>query len=185
MSLLVIGVVVLVVLFVLLNPNRWRGLARGSRAFGRRFEEELDEAGPLPPTRKVLRRDRQRDPADYVKEPIVEPQIRAFRDQTVAGMNLVGFKVVAPDGSVGVIDGSGSNVGAGYLVLDAGPWIGGKKVVLPAGVIFEIDPAANRVLVDRTKEEILQAPEFDEARSGESSYRRELDRYWAAATGTT
>ena len=55
--------------------------------------------------------------------------------------NLTGFKVHAVDGDIGKIDEATREVGGGYVVVDTGPWIFGKKVLLPAGVavrIFEL-----------------------------------------------
>ena len=48
--------------------------------------------------------------------------------------DLTGFSVEALDGSIGKIDEASNEVGASYLVVDTGPWIFGKKVMLPAGV---------------------------------------------------
>jgi hypothetical protein len=59
---------------------------------------------------------------------------------------------------------------AGHLVVDTGPWIFGKKVMLPAGVIKTVDHVNEKVFVNRTKDEIKNAPEFDESmRSDEST----------------
>jgi hypothetical protein len=41
----------------------------------------------------------------------------------------------------------------GYIVVDTGPWIFGKKVMLPAGVFNRIDAPDGKVYVDRTKDE--------------------------------
>jgi hypothetical protein len=40
------------------------------------------------------------------------------------------------------------------LVVDIGPWIFGKKVMLPAGVVSAIDVDDAAIKVDRTKDEI-------------------------------
>src|SRR6478672_285296 len=78
-----------------------------------------------------------------------------------AGRDLSGYKVEAVDGSIGKIDEASNDVGASYIVVDTGPWIFGKKVMLPAGVVRDVDPDSETVFVSRTKEQIKNAPEFD------------------------
>jgi hypothetical protein len=101
-----------------------------------------------------------------------------YRDTTIGTTDLTGFKVEAMDGSIGKIDEASNEVGASYIVVDTGPWIFGKKVLLPAGVIDRIDTADETVFVDRTKDEIKDAPEFDESRYLDTEYRQELGGYY-------
>ncbi|MBD0291736.1 MAG: PRC-barrel domain containing protein, partial [Thermoleophilia bacterium] len=46
--------------------------------------------------------------------------------------DVVGFSVEATDGGIGKVDEATYDVGQSYLVVDTGPWIFGKKVLLPA-----------------------------------------------------
>jgi hypothetical protein len=101
-----------------------------------------------------------------------------YRDTTIGTTDLTGFKVEAMDGSIGKIDETSNEVGASYIVIDTGPWIFGKKVLLPAGVIDRIDTDDETVFVDRTKDEIKDAPEFDESRYRDTEYREELGGYY-------
>ena len=41
------------------------------------------------------------------------------------------------------------------------PWIFGRKVLLPVGVVERVDHDEEKVYVDRTKDQIKEAPEFD------------------------
>ena len=50
--------------------------------------------------------------------------------------------------------------------------------MLPAGVIRDIDPDTETIFVDRTKDEIKNAPEFDEDRYNDAGYRDELGGYY-------
>jgi hypothetical protein len=93
-------------------------------------------------------------------------------------VDLTGFKVEARDGSIGKVDEATMEAGGSYLVVDTGPWIFGKKVLLPAGVIDRVDTAEEKVYVDRTKDEIKDAPEFDESRYRDEPYRDELGGYY-------
>src|SRR5919202_6764819 len=84
--------------------------------------------------------------------------------------DIVGFTVEAIDGDIGKVDESSNDVGSSYVVVDTGPWIFGKKVMLPAGVIRDVDPDAQTVFVNRTKEQIKDSPEFDESRYRDEGY---------------
>jgi hypothetical protein len=92
---------------------------------------------------------------------------------------LTGFKVEALDGSIGKVDESTNEAGGSFIVVDTGPWIFGKKVMLPAGVLRDIDPDTETIFVNRTKDEIKDAPEFDEERLSDPAYREELGGYYA------
>ncbi|WP_033825108.1 PRC-barrel domain-containing protein [Kitasatospora sp. MBT63] len=79
----------------------------------------------------------------------------------ISGTDLVGYHVEATDGHLGKVDRLSEEVGARYLVVDTGPWILGRLVLLPAGVVLRVDEDERKVHVDRTKDEIKHGPEFD------------------------
>ena len=92
--------------------------------------------------------------------------IWAYRGQAdLETTDIVGFGVEALDGSIGKIDKASDEVGSSYIVVDTGPWIFGQKVMLPAGVIDRIDLAEEKVYVHRDKEQIKDAPSYDEAQA--------------------
>jgi hypothetical protein len=99
-------------------------------------------------------------------------------------LDLTGFKVEARDGGIGKVDEATYEAGGSFIVVDTGPWIFGKKVLLPAGVISDIDPDTETIFVNLTKDEIKNAPEFDEDRYRDESYRSELTGYYGGRTGT-
>ena len=94
----------------------------------------------------------------------------------VAPRNVVGYGVEARDGSIGKVDDATYEVGSSYLVVDTGPWIFGKKVMLPAGVIQSVDHENEKIFVDRTKDEIKNAPEFEDSFIQDEDYRESLAR---------
>jgi hypothetical protein len=102
----------------------------------------------------------------------------ATATETPAGLDLAGFSIEAIDGGIGKVDEATYDVGASYIVVDTGPWIFGKKVLLPAGVVDNIDLDAETVYVNRSKDEIKGAPEFDEETFADESYRGELGSYY-------
>jgi hypothetical protein len=97
---------------------------------------------------------------------------------TEPAVDLVGFKVEARDGSIGKVDESTADAGKSYIVVDTGPWIFGRKVLLPAQTVERIDLDAQTVFVDRTKDEIKSAPEFDPDRGIDPTYQDQLGGYY-------
>jgi PRC-barrel domain len=95
--------------------------------------------------------------------------------------DLDGFDVVAADGEIGKIDEATDEVGASYIVVDTGPWIFGRKVVLPAGAIERIDLDNRKVEVRFTKDQIKGSPELDMATDDYRSpaYRERISTYYA------
>jgi hypothetical protein len=111
-------------------------------------------------------------------------ELWTFKDPEALGVDmaenvdLTGFEVEATDGKIGKIDEATYEVGGSYVVVDTGPWIFGKKVMLPAGMIQRVDLDTQAVFVDRTKDAIKSAPEFDESAYRDESYRSTLDSYY-------
>lgn len=92
--------------------------------------------------------------------------------------DVVGYGVEAKDGSIGKVDEATYEVGSSYVVVDTGPWIFGKKVMLPAGVIRAVDHDEEKVFVNRTKDQIKNAPEFDDSLVRDEEYRGRLGSYY-------
>jgi hypothetical protein len=105
-------------------------------------------------------------------------EIWTYRESFPANQNLEGFDVEAIDGSIGEVDDATNDVGSSYIVVDTGPWIFGKKVMLPAGTLERVDLEARKVFVNRTKDQIKNAPEYDPDRV-DDDYRSRLGTYYA------
>ena len=106
--------------------------------------------------------------------------IYAYPQADWSMLDLSGFRVEATDGEIGTVDETTHEVGSGSIVVDTGPWIFGRKVMLPAGVIARIDEDDRRVWVDLTKDEIKNAPEFDESTYRDRGYRDAVGSYYTA-----
>ena len=111
-----------------------------------------------------------------------------YRDPTLATnlnkQRVVGYEVESIDGSIGKIDDASFETDTGHIVVDTGPWIFGKKVLLPAGVINNVDLDGRKVYVERTKEEIKNAPEYDEDTRDKPEYRDDLGTYYGGFYGS-
>jgi hypothetical protein len=105
-------------------------------------------------------------------------EIWTLNVETVPNVDLSGFKVEALDGSIGKVDEATYEAGGSFVVVDTGPWIFGKKVMLPAGVIRDIDLDTETVFVNRNKDQIKNAPEFDDKRLRDPDYRNKLGGYY-------
>lgn len=111
-------------------------------------------------------------------EPYTYRDVDTLGVDMTRGVDLAGFDIEATDGGIGKIDEASYDVGGSYVVVDTGPWIFGKKVMLPAGVIERVDLDSQTVFVDRTKDEIKNSPEFDEEMSRDKTYRSRLGSYY-------
>ncbi|WP_433314226.1 PRC-barrel domain containing protein [Micromonospora sp. CA-269861] len=93
-------------------------------------------------------------------------------------VDLVGYQVQASDGRIGSIDETSDEADAAHLVVDTGPWIFGQKVLLPAGTVVRVDHQERVVHVDRTRQQIRDAPPFDPD-SADQEHRDRIGTYYA------
>ena len=95
---------------------------------------------------------------------------------------LDGFDVEATDGHIGTIDDSGAEIGASYILVDTGFWIFGKRRLIPAGAIQRVDLDEEVVYVAMSKDEVREAPDYDDTRwanvDERATYRGELTDYY-------
>jgi hypothetical protein len=105
----------------------------------------------------------------------------SFRDDVgVDRANLDGMTVEGVDGSVGKVQDVISDVDGAYLLVDTGPPVLGKTVFLPAGLVTAIDVDSESITVDRTKDEIKNAPDFDAGLGKDPAYRDAIARHYGA-----
>ena len=108
-----------------------------------------------------------------------QTDIWTYPDASWSATDLRGFDVQAIDGGIGAVDETMHEAGAGHLIVDTGPWIFGKKVMLPAGVVDRVDLDSETVYVNRSKDEIKNAPEFEpERHRDDDEYRSRLGGYY-------
>jgi hypothetical protein len=91
---------------------------------------------------------------------------------------LDGYDVEATDGGIGSVDEASNEVDGAHLVVDTGPWIFGRKVLLPAGTVQRVDHTERKVYVDLTKEQIKNSPEYDPDTFDKPDYRAQVGTYY-------
>jgi hypothetical protein len=106
--------------------------------------------------------------------------IWGYVDLTLAQQHPAGYTVEARDGEIGKVDKHSNEPGSSYLVIDTGPWIFGKKVVLPAGVVERVDPDTETVFVNVAKDDVKNAPEYDDELGVTEDYRHTLGTYYTS-----
>lgn len=98
------------------------------------------------------------------------------------GSDYVGYDVEATDGGIGVIDEASNDAGSSYVVVDTGFWIFGKKRLIPAGAITNVDHERRVVHVNMARDEIKDAPDYEQDTWGDESRGRH-DEYYGAYVG--
>jgi hypothetical protein len=105
-------------------------------------------------------------------------------DIDTSASNFVGYDVEAADGGIGKIDNASTEVDRQFLVVDTGFWIFGKKRLIPAGLVTRVDHADRKVYMSMTKDQIKNAPDYDEAMTSQDDayydkYGTYYSSYWS------
>jgi hypothetical protein len=93
-------------------------------------------------------------------------------------VDLVGYRVEAVDGRIGSIDEASDDTDDRWLVVDTGPWIFGRKVLLPVGTVTRVDHLDRTVHVDRTREQVKKSPHLDPDGYRKPDYRDRVGDYY-------
>jgi hypothetical protein len=108
------------------------------------------------------------------------PDLWGYVDMSLVEQHPAGYTVEAVDGKIGKVDKASNEPGSSFLVVDTGVWILGKKVIIPAGLIERVDHDSETVFVNRTKDEIKDAPEYDPQVGVGEVYRNVLGSHYGA-----
>lgn len=111
-------------------------------------------------------------------------QYRESIDFLAKGVDISGFEVLGRDGALGTVDSASNDVRTRYLVVDTGDRAGGRRVLLPAGVVDRVDTSTRQVLLDRTRDEVAAAPEFDPADEGSADFEDAVSGYYRGLYST-
>ncbi len=95
--------------------------------------------------------------------------------------NLQGMTVEAVDGKLGKVEEvAGTPDGGKYLVVDTGLPLVGKTVILPAGLVSGIDVDDEVIRVERTQDELKDAPSYDAEHRDDPTYLESVTRHFGA-----
>jgi Protein of unknown function (DUF2795) len=85
-----------------------------------------------------------------------------FHDQALERIDVRGFDVRARDGSIGSVAQAVEGTAGGYLVVDPGKAMPlGRQLLVPAGLVDEVDVDSGRISVRVDREQAMNAPEYD------------------------
>jgi hypothetical protein len=101
-----------------------------------------------------------------------------YQVEVEATPDLTGYDVVATDGEIGKVDEATYDEGSGWIVVDTGWWIFGKKRMIPAGAISAIDLEARKVHVRMSKDQIKSAPDDEHGRRRDRAFREDHESYY-------
>jgi hypothetical protein len=107
----------------------------------------------------------------------MDTDLWTYNESLDAPKTLDGFGVEALDGDVGKVDDATYEVGASYIVVDTGPWIFGRKVLIPAKAIARLDIPNEKVYLRLKQDQIKDSPAFDDD-ADPSQRRQEIDAYY-------
>jgi hypothetical protein len=86
-----------------------------------------------------------------------------YQDSTWSeGGDVVGYEVEGTDGSIGKIDKATADTDASYVVVDTGSWLVGKKRLIPAGLVTNVDHDSGTVTVTLSKDQVEAGPDYED-----------------------
>ena len=92
--------------------------------------------------------------------------------------DVVGFTVEALDGRVGKVD--RVNYKGTCIVLQKGRWPFGGKQVIPGFAVREVDSRRKTVFIDVERDDIENAPKYDESAGVDEECEKRVESYYAA-----
>ena len=110
-----------------------------------------------------------------------ESTVPSKRSALRSTREVFGYDVQAEDGDVGsvadfLVDDKSWNIR--YLVVDTAQWLSRDKVLIAPDWVTEVDWALREVQVGLTREEVENAPSFDQSEPIERSYEVRLYDYY-------
>lgn len=94
------------------------------------------------------------------------------------GGDLVGYQVHASDGDIGEVEEMADKDGHAGIVVETGHWIFGKKRLIPAGAILQVDHADREVRISLSKDEVKGAVDHHPRIINEHAHRSAYADYF-------
>ncbi len=123
---------------------------------------------PLPLADEVQQRPERRD------EPTGDPHLRSVTEVT-------GYYVHATDGDIGHVEEvlvEQERWAIRYVMVDTRNWWPGRKVLVAAGSVGDIDWSAQKISVDLTRDQVKSSPEYDPAAALERRDEERLNAHY-------
>jgi Protein of unknown function (DUF2795) len=103
-----------------------------------------------------------------------------FHDQTLAAIELGGFRVKARDGEIGTVVRTTGGSAGGYLVVDPGVAMPlGRQLLVPAGLVDAVAVEERQVSLRADRDQIKNAPEHDSSRQLDRASRSSFVTYYS------
>jgi hypothetical protein len=144
------------------------------------------EGAPAFEIEKPFSREKERQICDYYRwstyYPIDEKELSVFPGKLTSISGLKDFSLLATDGEIGkifnyIVDDATWSVR--YLVVDTAKWLAGKHVLISPMWHKSINWQERMIVVDLTKDQIEQSPEYDPAAPIERLYEIDLYKHYA------
>ncbi len=126
-------------------------------------------------------------PSPLMMEPVIDEKQRAEFEEKIKNVTLrsikeiKGYHIKANDGQIGSIQDfilEDDNWTIRYIVVDAGTFLHGRKVLLSLEWVGDIDWASGTVKVDMSVEQIKNSPEFNPSAPVNREYEIQLFDYY-------
>lgn len=115
---------------------------------------------------------------DPVPDPAFDPwNFRPDVAVEVSGAKLADYQVDAVDGKVGSVTDSALDPDQSYLAVSTGK-VFGRTVLVPAGTVNHIDHSERTVYLDRTRDQVKQAPEVPAEAYRDPAQREQVADYY-------
>jgi uncharacterized membrane protein YfcA len=107
--------------------------------------------------------------------------LQRVREKAISA-DIVGYDVEGPEGTIGEVEEKTEELAPSFISVDTMPSVLGRRVILPASVVEQIDHRGRKVYVDRRHEHIRDAPRpMNEETEKDDAYLTELRRYYGPA----
>jgi uncharacterized protein YrrD len=103
-----------------------------------------------------------------------DPHLRSARE-------VVGYYVEARDGDIGHVEDllvDEHDWAIRYIVVDTRNWLPGKKVLIAPDWLERVEWANQQIVVDLTRDQIKNSPEYDPSQTLDRSYQEHLHRHY-------
>jgi hypothetical protein len=104
------------------------------------------------------------------------------RGAAIPAASTAGYAIDATDGFVGTVGVARDEASGAYLIALGGPWNGGRSLMIPAGAISRVERDARIVHLACTRQQLQDAPAYENDRYQDAAFRGELGAYYEKLT---